>query len=195
MDYSSLSCDELVRACAEGNAEAWREFVRRFTSVISAAIWRVGRRCGEKDSTIIPELVQETYLKLWKDNCRLLRKFRSYHENALYGWLSVVASRVALDHYRKPRPPVDPDPPEPLPDPHPDSDRLEFRRLCEQVDAILRAHCSARDREIFWLYYGEMGLTAAEIAKIKRFDLDESGVESVLTRLKRLLRGKLGEAA
>ncbi len=39
MIYSSLSCDELVRACAEsGDAEAWQEFVCRFERLIGIVV-------------------------------------------------------------------------------------------------------------------------------------------------------------
>jgi RNA polymerase sigma-70 factor (ECF subfamily) len=198
MSYRSLSCDELVRACAEGNAEAWEEFVRRFQPVISGAIWRIARRYGDNNSATIAELIQDTYLKICKDNFLVLRAFKAHHEDAFYGWLKVVTTRVALDHYRRRSlPVVDCE----LTEIEPfiralhvsSSDHLEFRRLCQQVDYILCAHCTARDREIFWLYYGEMGLTAAEITKIRRFNLDESGVESVIQRLKSLVRRKLAE--
>lgn len=198
MIYSALSCDELVRACAEGNAEAWEEFVRRFTSVISTAIWRVMRRHGEYDPALNQDLIQDTFFKLCDDNFRVLRNFKPQYEDAIYGMTGKVAANIARDHYRKrPLPVIDCDVSEVtdfIPDRHaPDSDHLEFRRLCQQVDQILRAHCTARDREIFWLYYGENGLTASEIAKISRFKLNEKGVESVLHRLKCLVRRKLAE--
>ena len=51
-------------------------------------------------SSLVDDLVQETYLKLFTDNARALRKFVSHHENAIYGFLKVVAANVAQDHIR-----------------------------------------------------------------------------------------------
>lgn len=198
MIYSSLSCDELVRACAEGNAEAWEEFVRRFGPVINAAIWRVVLRHGEYDPALVEDLVQDTFFKLCANNFRVLQNFKPQHENAFYGMAGKIATNVARDHYRPFRPPVTDDDISKLEDFLADprasgSDYLERRLLVDKIDCIVRAHCSARDREIFLLYYGAMGLTAAEIARMRRFLLNEKGVESVLHRLKSLLREKLVE--
>lgn len=199
MIYNSLSCDELVRACAEsGNDEAWKEFVCRFGPVINRAIWRVARRYGDSDSATIQELVSDTYVKFLDDNCRVLRNFKARYPNAFYGMAGTVAANVARDHYRPARPPISDcdlsDLEDFLTDPHASgSGQIERRILFQEIDRILCAHCTSRDREIFWLYYSQIGLTAAEISRISRFNLDESGVESVLHRLKSLVRRKLAE--
>jgi hypothetical protein len=53
MSYSSLSAEELVRACSEsGNAEAWEEFVRRFRVVIGSAVRRVAYSYGKSNSAV-----------------------------------------------------------------------------------------------------------------------------------------------
>lgn len=100
MSYSSLSCDELVRACAEsGNAEAWQEFVCRFEKHIKLVIWRVARRWGEDSPTVIQDLVQDTYVKVCADDCRFLRNFKPQHEDAFFGMLKVTAANVARDYF------------------------------------------------------------------------------------------------
>jgi hypothetical protein len=48
-----------------------------------------------------------------------------------------------------------------------------------------------RDIAIFWFYY-RWGLTAKEISEILSMGLTVKGVESVLLRLTRLVRSKLG---
>jgi RNA polymerase sigma factor (sigma-70 family) len=199
MIYRSLSCDDLVRACIDSdNAEAWQEFVCRFEPVIRGVIWRVTLSHGDRDHGLIEDLIQDTFFKFCDNERRVLRKFESRHEYAFFGMVKTVAWNVARDHYRKPRPPlidgelseVEPF----LPDPETlNSDHFDRPVLCQDVDRILSAYASARDREIFWLYFGEIGFTAAEIAGIRRFDLDESGVESVIQRLKCLVRRKLAE--
>jgi RNA polymerase sigma-70 factor (ECF subfamily) len=197
MTYSSLSCDELVRACVDsGNAEAWQEFVCRFEKLIGLIILRVTRRYGETRREIIEELVQDTYVKICIDNCRLLRNFEFRHENAFLAMLKVVARNVALDHFRKlPKPGIivdceiseiegfirDPQPSQ--------QETLERKRQFERFDNILAEAFSQRDRDIFWLYWRQ-GFTAGEIADLKIFKSDkggyltEKGVESILYRMK-----------
>jgi RNA polymerase sigma-70 factor (ECF subfamily) len=198
MDYSSLSCDELVRACAHGNAEAWNEFVRRFERRISLAVLRVMLRYEKYNAALIEDLVQETFYKLCANDFRVLRRFKPQHENAIYPMVAVIGANTARDHYRKRLLPViDCDVSEVAeftPDPRPlGSDHVEQVMALEKVDCILRKHCSARDREIFWLNHGANGFTAAEIGMMSRFNLNEKGVESVLHRLKCLVRQKLAE--
>jgi RNA polymerase sigma factor (sigma-70 family) len=199
MTYSSLSCDELVQACVDtANAEAWQEFIRRFEPLIKGSIWCIARRYRDNTSQTVADLVQDTYCKFCANNRRLLREFKPFHEGACHGWVKVVAMNVARDHYRPSPPPViDGDIHELegfLADPRAaDADYLERRLLIDKIDSVLRAHCSARDREIFWLHYGAVGFTAAEIARMSRFKLNEKGVESVLHRLRSLLRSEFGE--
>src|SRR5690348_15064873 len=86
MSYNSLSCDELVRACAEsGNTEAWQEFICRFGPLINRVVMRVARRYGERRIELIEELAQETYSKFCANDCKLLRNFEHRHQNAFYG--------------------------------------------------------------------------------------------------------------
>jgi RNA polymerase sigma factor (sigma-70 family) len=197
MDYISLSCDELVRACAEGNAEAWVEFVRRFQPRIGLAILRIMLRHEKYNAELIKDLVQETFGKLCANNFQVLRKFKPKHENAIYPMVAVMGCNTARDHYRKrPLPIIDGDVsefPDFTPDPRPStSDHLEQQIKLEKIDRILHKHCSPRDREIFWLKHRH-GFTAAEIARMSRFNLTEKGVESVLHRLWSMVRQKLAE--
>ena len=74
MDYSSFSCDELVRACATSkDPEAWEQFVCRFEKTIRVAVWRVTKRYGQNDSALVQDLVQDTFAKICGDNNRFLR--------------------------------------------------------------------------------------------------------------------------
>ncbi len=105
MDYSSLSCDELLRACADPeNTEAWQELVRRFNTLITVTVWRVASRYGFSRSSIIEDLVQDTYTKICDKNFRLMRAFKSDHANACYGMIKTIARNVAIDYFRNPYP-------------------------------------------------------------------------------------------
>jgi RNA polymerase sigma-70 factor (ECF subfamily) len=205
MDYSSLSCDKLVRACVDtANAGAWQEFIHRYGKCINLTISRTLRRYGETRREIIDELAQETYIKICLDDCRLLRNFEFRHENAFPGMLKVVARNVALDYLRKlPKPGliVDCDITDMagfIRDPQPSQqDIVKRKQQFEQFDEILAEAFSQRDRDIFWLYWRQ-GFTAGEIAGLKIYKndkedcLSEKGIESILHRMRRYLLLRLG---
>ncbi len=205
MDYSSLSCDELLRACADPeNAEAWQEFVRRFNLLITVTVRRVACRYGAGNDPIIGDLLQETYTKICANDFRLLRSFTSNHANACYGMIKVIARNVAIDHFRSPYPddPFRPDV-EPIDGENPhfnprstamnELDRQIVLEQIDKIDKILKEHCSQRDQDIFWLYYLQE-FSAREIAELPNFKpLTIKGVESILYRLKLLLCEKWEE--
>jgi RNA polymerase sigma factor (sigma-70 family) len=203
MSYSSLPCDELVRACAEsGNTEAWQEFICRFGPLINRIVMRVARRYGESRRELIEELAQETYSKFCANGRKLLRNFEHRYQNAFYAMAAKVAANVVHDNFRKPELPIQPFPSSDvefpdaeasIPDPHADEDG-QFTRpiLFQEIDKLLRSAFSPRDREIFWLHH-QQGLTAAEIAAIPYYGLKTKGVESLLHRMKGHLRENYSE--
>jgi RNA polymerase sigma-70 factor, ECF subfamily len=206
MSYSSWSAEELVRACAEaGNSEAWAEFACRFRKFIAYVVLRIARKYGETSGAIVDDLIQDTYLKVCSDNCRLLRDFEPQHPDAFYGLLKVTAVNVAHDYFRARRSAkrgsgiseCD------LADvdtfvPHSNSAGqacIEREILLREIDVVLREAASpvvSRDREIFWLYYRQ-GFTAKGIAMIPSYKLTTKGVESILYRLTRYVRAHLAE--
>jgi RNA polymerase sigma factor (sigma-70 family) len=205
MDYSSLSCDELLLACADPeNTEAWQEFVCRFKPLITVTVWRVACRYGVNKGPTIEDLAQETYIKIFANGFRLLRTFTSNHANACYGMVKIIARNVAIDHFRKPYPddpvgpfvePLDPEPPNPNPHSVPmnELDRQIVLQQIDNIDKILKEHCSQRDQDIFWLYYLQE-FSAREIAELPKFkELSVKGVESIIYRLKRLICEKWEE--
>jgi RNA polymerase sigma factor (sigma-70 family) len=205
MDYSSLSCDELLRACADPeNTEAWQELVRRFNPLITVTVRRVACRYSFSRSSIIEDLVQDTYTKICAKNFRLLRTFKSDHPNACYGMVKIIARNVAIDHFRSPYPddpvgpnvdPIDPEPPNPNPR-STAMNELDRQIVLEQIDKIgkiLKKHCSQRDQDIFWLYYLQE-FSAREIAELPNFKpLTIKGVESILYRVRQLICEKWEE--
>jgi RNA polymerase sigma-70 factor (ECF subfamily) len=208
MSYSSWSAEELVRACVEaGNSEAWNEFVCRFRKLIACVVMRIARKYGESSPAIVDDLVQDVYLKVCSDNCRLLREFEPQHPDAFFGMLSVVAVNVAHDHFRARRSGkrgsgiFDSDLAEVdtfVPDTHSaGSAFIEREILLQEIDGVLGEIASptaARDREIFWLYYRH-GFTAKAIAAITYLNLTTKGVESILYRLTRYVRERLADNA
>jgi RNA polymerase sigma-70 factor (ECF subfamily) len=151
---------------------------------------------------LIDDLTQDTYVKICANNFKALRTFDFRHENALFGFLKVMAANVAEDYIRSShsqkrgqgRDDEDFDQtgsagPSSSPEP------IERKILMNEIKKCLQEHSAdpnfARDYAIFWLYYRQ-GLTAKEIADLPSIGLTVKGVESTLLRLTRMLRDKLG---
>jgi RNA polymerase sigma-70 factor (ECF subfamily) len=154
-------------------------------------------------------LIQETFLKLCADECRLLRNFRPQHPGAIFGFLKVVTANVVHDHFKAA---------------HAakrgsgalsaatadfegsnagvfsatsrvDGPEIERALLLQEIDRCLLQGVSPnevqRSRRIFWLYY-RCGLSARAIAALPNIGLTTKGVESTILRLNRLVRTELG---
>ena len=74
----------------------------RFQPVIARTIRRrIARYTRWVDPDWVDDLVQETFLKILKDDYKAIRKFEFRHENALSCLLKVMAANVAEDDIRK----------------------------------------------------------------------------------------------
>lgn len=187
---------EILELCLnEGSEPAWRLFVRTFQPIIASSLSRVIGRYGLVNAALVDDLAQETFLRLCRDDAKLLRRFEARHESAIFGYIKVIATSVALDHFRarsadkraaevsaceaalevSVRPEV------------------ENVALLGEVDRQLSASESERDRSIFWLYYRQ-GYSAREIAALPGVMLSQKGVESCIYRLTQLLRDSLGSS-
>lgn len=203
-DYATVPASGLIRACADGEAAAWLEFIRRYHRLIAITASRAARRWGESSPAVVDDLAQETYLKLCDDGARVLCEFDSVTPDAIFGFLKVLTANVANDYFKKlhagKRGGAQPS--EPLEDAEraatvagpASSESVERAVLLNELDACLRAVAPAdtqeRDRTIFWLYYRQ-GLTAKEIVELPSIDLSLKGVESTLHRLTQLVRAHL----
>ena len=93
--YSSLSLKDVVCLCAGPCDEAaWEEFVSRVGKSISLAIMRTAALWGQASQSVVEDLVQVTYVKLWEDGCRLLRDSAIQHPEAISGYLKKTAANV-----------------------------------------------------------------------------------------------------
>jgi RNA polymerase sigma-70 factor (ECF subfamily) len=186
-----MDAAEIVTACLESNSEAaWIAFVQHFQPLIVASVSRVVRRYGQTSPALIDDLAQETYLRLCKDGCRNLREFESLHDKAIFGYIKVIATSVALDYFRarstqKRRGEVEEEGPNL--EATSSSSIIEQNMLLKEFDLHLASTETERDRTIFWLYYRQ-GYTARDIAAIPQFGLTQKGVESCIYRLTRSLR-------
>jgi RNA polymerase sigma-70 factor (ECF subfamily) len=90
-----------LRACVDGDKRAWDRFVERYARVIVAAVRRAMQAHGAGGE--IEDPVQEVFLRLVKDDFRLLRSYDPGRA-ALTTWLTLVARSVTIDQLRKRRP-------------------------------------------------------------------------------------------
>jgi RNA polymerase sigma-70 factor (ECF subfamily) len=200
-----MSAEELIQACAESNdGAAWEEFVFRFHRPISLSILRIAYQWGGTPQQIVDDLVQETYLKLCADKCRLLRDFAVQHPEAVAGYIKTIAVNVAHDHFKSlhSQKRGSGETSQLLEDVEPQARSgdlggqaaMEREVLLKQIDRCLET-CSEgpdqeRDRLIFWLYY-QQGMSAKAIAALPTVGLTAKGVESAIFRLTRLVREQI----
>jgi DNA-directed RNA polymerase specialized sigma24 family protein len=100
-EYSSLSLKEVVCLCAEPSAdEAWEELVSRVGKPISAVIRRTAAMWGDSSRTLVEDILQVTYLKLWESGRRLLRDLAVERPEAILAYLKKTAANATHDHFR-----------------------------------------------------------------------------------------------
>jgi RNA polymerase sigma-70 factor, ECF subfamily len=191
MNLRALTPSEVLRACIDdGTEDAWAIFVRTFQPIIVSSISRVVSRCGGTNAALIDDLAQETFLRLCKDDARILRQFEARHEAAIFGYIKVIATSIALDHFRartaqKRAAEVPAD--DANMEPTSQSAEIEHAAVLEEVDRRLAATESERDRTIFWLYYRQ-GYSTREIADMSHLGLTQKGIESCIHRMTGALR-------
>jgi RNA polymerase sigma-70 factor, ECF subfamily len=205
MRYSSLSLKDVVCLCAgPRDDEAWEEFVSRVGRPISLTIMRSARLWEKPSRSLVEDLSQATYHKLWEDGCRHLRDFAIQHPEAVLGYLKITAANVAYDYFRHmnsqtsggDKPHVSTSDVEPVAGKQvPGSEeRITFEVFLKEIDEHLK-HCltgpdKERDRRIFWLYF-RRGMSTEEIASLPTIGLTAKGVGSVIERLKHCVRGQI----
>jgi RNA polymerase sigma-70 factor (ECF subfamily) len=197
MAEEEIPIRELLQLCLDTDAEEhWREFVRRTQPLIASVIINTVRRWKQPAPSLVDDLIQNTYVKLLDNDRKALRSIKNEYENAIFGFLKVVASNVVQDHFRKPINKADEVEVSDavLPPGHDERERLEFSDKKKEVQKILATLSSSetyeRDVAIFWFFY-EQGYTAKEISQLPNVGLTVKGVEAVTLRLSRYLRERL----
>jgi RNA polymerase sigma-70 factor (ECF subfamily) len=102
---------ELMRACAGGDARARDEFVGRFAPLLFGTVRRALGGKPRDASLDVEDVVQEVFLRLFKDGGRLLRTYDPA-KGSPSTWLTIVARSSAIDIARRkilPAVPFEPD--------------------------------------------------------------------------------------
>lgn len=84
-----------LAALVRGDKPAWAAFVRRYAGLILSAVRGVARDPGDAE-----DLAQEVFLRLCKDDFRLLKTYDSARAG-LSTWLTIVARSTARDAGRR----------------------------------------------------------------------------------------------
>ena len=147
----------LSNALLDGDGAAWGEFVRHYGGLIVAAVRGVTPVQGD-----VEDLTQEVFVRLCKDDFRLLRTYDPGRA-ALTTWLTIVARSTARDALRRRRPeslPIDAVPEAQLAIP-----AVEPVRKLKLPEALL----SPRQREILAMLY-DREMEVGEIARVLGID-------------------------
>jgi RNA polymerase sigma factor (sigma-70 family) len=90
-----------LNACASGDQDAWRQFIDQTAALVHAAVRRTaGPQLREPHTPDIDDLVQAVYLRLLKNDCRLLLNYDPGRA-AISTWLTLIARSVTIDALRR----------------------------------------------------------------------------------------------
>ena len=146
-----MARDSLPEALLRGEKVAWDAFVRRYGGLVVAAVR--GIAAGQSE---IEDLTQEVFVRLCKDDFRLLRSFDPARAS-LSTWLTIVARSTARDGLRRRR--AEAVPLEAVPESQLAIDPVEPVEKLKLPEALL----SPRQREILAMLY-DREMDVAEIA-------------------------------
>ena len=144
-------------ALARGDKGAWEAFVRRYAGLVAAAVRGVAREAAE-----VEDLAQEVFLRLCKDDFRLLRSYDPARAG-LSTWITIVARSTARDAMRRHRPVLTPI--DAVPEGRLAVDPVEPAQKLKLPDALL----SPRQRQILTMLY-DREMEVAEIAAALAID-------------------------
>lgn len=149
--------DSVVDALTRGETGAWKAFVRRYAGLVTAAVRGIARESNE-----IEDLVQEVFLRLCRNDFRLLRSYDPTRAG-LSTWITIVARSTARDTMRRHRPAAVPI--EAVPEGMLAVDPVEPVSRLKLPEALL----SPRQREILTMLY-DREMEVAEIAALLGID-------------------------
>ncbi|HLH32179.1 MAG TPA: hypothetical protein VKY31_13330 [Terriglobia bacterium] len=203
------SAADLLRECGEKLTDRalWTKFQERFQGLIFLYLMRAMhlRRIQDDAADVVPDLAQEVYLRLVQHDGRILRGFRGTTEFSVMAFLARISASVVQDYQRaaasdKRRAQVVPIEAAraaelgglaPADSPEFDSSQLGSILSWIDVERIVEGDPdrknARRNALIFKLHYID-GFQSGEIATFPGFDLTKSGVETILSRLRKRIQ-------
>jgi DNA-directed RNA polymerase specialized sigma24 family protein len=89
-----------LEACINGDAEAWQAFCDHTVRLVVASIRRVIPSGKTPSGDEIEDLVQSVYIKLLRNDRRLLRNYDPARAG-ISTWITLIARSVAIDSLRR----------------------------------------------------------------------------------------------
>ena len=165
-----------LQACIDGDKQAWDAFVEAYSGVIFRAVDRTASRGGVGRDQL-DDHVQDVFVRLLKDDCRLLRTYDPARA-AMSTWLTLVSRSMVLDRLRRRRHPTVPvtDVDQAAPEPR------------EAAPSIPLDSLSGRQRLVIRLLF-ERGLSVTEAASVMGVDPQtvRSAKHKAVSRLREVL--------
>ena len=152
-----MAQDGFPDALLQGEKAAWDAFVRRYGGLIVAAIRGVAPPHAD-----IEDLTQDVFIRLCKDDFRLLRTYDPARAS-LSTWITIVARSTARDGLRRRR--GESVPLDAVPEAQLAVEPVEPVQKLKLPDALL----SPRQREILTMLY-DREMDVAEIAGVLKID-------------------------
>jgi len=152
-----LARDSLPDALLRGEKAAWDAFVRRYGGLVVAAVRGVAMAQPE-----VEDLTQEVFVRLCKDDFRLLRGYDPARAS-LSTWITIVARSTARDGLRRRR--AETVPIDFVPEAQLAVDPVEPVQKLKLPEALL----SPRQREILTMLY-DREMDVAEVAQALSID-------------------------
>jgi RNA polymerase sigma factor (sigma-70 family) len=205
-ELKTLPSVKLFGCCAShfDDDRYWEEFVQRFNPCLTNSVYQTYRRFsvdGPPSSEVISDLLQEIYVRILKDKCAALMRFRGTSEFEAEVYLMHIATSVTIDHMRYQRSLKR----------HARTESLNNALILEELRShrgkvfshytdelaendvirILKTGFKGRNRKrnilIFLLHFRE-GLTPQEIAEIDFFEIRPSTVSHILVEMREMIR-------
>ena len=152
-----MARDSLPETLLRGEKAAWDAFVRRYGGLVVAAVRGVAMAQPE-----VEDLTQEVFVRLCKDDFRLLRTYDP-ERASLSTWITIVARSTARDGLRRRR--AETVPLDSVPEAQLAIDPVEPVEKLKLPEALL----SPRQREILAMLY-DREMDVAEIARTLGID-------------------------
>lgn len=146
-----MAQSEAFAELLNGDSRAWEAFVRRYAGLVVAAVRGIAP--GPSD---IEDLTQEVFVRLCKDDFRLLRSYDP-ERAGVSTWITIVARSTARDAMRRRR--AESVPIDAVPESQLAVDPVEPVRKLKLPEALL----SPRQREILAMLY-DKEMEVAEVA-------------------------------
>ena len=176
-----MAQDGLPDALLRGEKAAWDAFVRRYGGLVVAAGRGVASVYGD-----VEDLTQDVFVRLCKDDFRLLRSYDPGRAS-LSTWITIVARSTARDGLRRRR--AESVPIDAVPEAQLAIDPVEPVEKLKLPDALL----SPRQREILAMLY-DREMDVAEIARALGIDRQtvRSAHHKAMLKLRVHFRGNEG---